>query len=384
MQYRFFPQIPEKKISCLGFGLMRLPLKSKDSAATEIDYEKTLELVKTAYENGVNYFDTAYPYHGGKSEVIFGKILKELNIRDKIFIADKMPMWEINSPDDIERIFNEHLSRLETNYIDFYLLHAMNAERWEKVKDFGVLKFLEQKKTEGKIKHLGFSFHDTLETFKKIIDEYPHFEFCQIQHNYFDEDYQAGTEGIEYAANKKIGIIIMEPLRGGLLANPPKQIEEILKNVAQTPASSSLKWLWNKNEIICTLSGMNDKLQILENCKTANDSKANSLSKEQLSSIKEAGDWFRQRIKVPCTGCSYCVPCPKGVKIPAIFAEWNNLSLNGKLEGLEQFDSTVYKTLKSEKSDATQCVQCRACEKQCPQHIKITDVLKLANKALTV
>ena len=236
MNYRTFPKIDDCKISAIGFGLMRLPLLSNSE---EIDKEKTRELVKLAINQGINYFDTAYPYHNGNSETVFGEIVKEENLRDKIYIADKMPVWNVEKEEDFYKILDEQLKKLQTSYIDFYLLHALNKDSWEKVKKLNGLTFLEKAKAEGKIKHIGFSFHDNLETFKKIVDEYENFEFCQIQYNYIDEDTEKrpqnpGWQGLKYAGKKELGVIVMEPLRGGLLANPPVGVRNIFAN-AEVP-----------------------------------------------------------------------------------------------------------------------------------------------------
>lgn len=386
MNYRTFPKIDDCKISCLGFGLMRLPLLPNSQ---EIDKEKTRNLVKLAIDQGINYFDTAYPYHQKKSEIVFGKIVKEENLRDKIYIADKMPVWEVQKEEDFYRILDEQLSKLQTDYIDFYLLHAMNKERWEKVKSLNGIKFLENAKAQGKIKHIGFSFHDNIDAFKKIVDDYEGFEFCQIQYNYIDEDGEKrtqnpGWQGLKYAGQKELGVIIMEPLRGGLLANPPEQIRDIFASaeVPRLPAEWALRYIWESQEVVTALSGMNSEDQVMVNCAVASTAFPNSMPNSQIEVIKKAQNWFDSKIKVPCTGCRYCVPCPKGVSIPEIFDQYNTASMRGLLEDDKNILYTEYKNLVDRNQGANQCVNCGACVKQCPQHIEIPLKIKEAHSKL--
>ena len=386
MNYRTFPKIDDCKISALGFGLMRLPLLPNSE---EIDKEKTRSLVKLAIEQGINYFDTAYPYHGGKSETVFGEIVKEENLRDKIYIADKMPVWCVEKEEDFYRILDEQLTKLQTDHIDFYLLHAMNGERWEKIKKLNGLKFLEKSKAEGKIKHIGFSFHDTIDVFKTIVDEYEDFEFCQIQFNYIDEDgekrvHNPGWQGLKYAAKKELGVIIMEPLRGGLLANPPAGIRDIFAaaEVPRLPAEWALRYIWENQEVVTALSGMNDENQIMVNCAVASTAFPNSMPSSQMEVIKKAQTWFDSKIKVPCTGCRYCVPCPKGVSIPDIFEHYNTASMRGLLDESGKTFLKDYHNCVQNNHGANQCVNCGACVKQCPQHIDIPAKIQEAHNSL--
>ncbi len=384
MQYRTFPKIPNCQVSALGFGTMRLPLLSKDSS--HIDYETTTAMCKFAYEAGVNYFDTAYPYHQGKSEIALGKALAQLGIRDKIYIADKCPPWKIEKEDDFAIILEEQLQRLGTDYIDFYLLHALNADSWKKMKNLQALTHLEEAKAKGKIRHIGFSFHGSISTFKEIIDSYDNWEFCQIQYNYLDENWQAGTEGLHYAATKNLGVVVMEPLRGGLLANPPKGIRDIFAHtdVPRLPSEWGLRWVWEHQEVSVALSGMSTIDQMITNCATATTATPNSLPSSQLKVIEKARDWFQSRIKAPCTGCKYCLPCPQGVLIPDVFAEYNRLSMNGCFENnnSEKVFSEKYKEMRNNKQSGNYCISCGKCELACPQHIKIRDILKQADKIL--
>ena len=386
MNYSTFPKIDDCKISAIGFGLMRLPLLPNSE---EIDKEKTRELVKLAINQGINYFDTAYPYHNGNSETVFGEIVKEENLRDKIYIADKMPVWNVEKEEDFYKILDEQLKKLQTSYIDFYLLHALNKDSWEKVKKLNGLTFLEKAKAEGKIKHIGFSFHDNLETFKKIVDEYENFEFCQIQYNYIDEDTEKrpqnpGWQGLKYAGKKELGVIVMEPLRGGLLANPPVGVRNIFANaeVPRLPSEWAFRFVWENQEVVTALSGMNSEDQVLVNAAVASTAFPNSMPNAQIEVIKKAQAWFDSKIKVPCTGCRYCVPCPKGVSIPEIFDHYNTASMRGLLEETGKTFLTDYKKLVEENHGANQCVNCGACAKLCPQHISIPEMLKEAHNSL--
>ncbi|MDR2898257.1 MAG: aldo/keto reductase, partial [Spirochaetaceae bacterium] len=257
MLYRTFPKIPNVQVSNLGFGCMRLPVINDVYA--DIDSAQSEQLFKIAFDQGVNYFDTAYLYHGGNSEKVLGEALKNLGIRDKVYIADKCPVWQIKDESDWDRILDEQLERLQTDHIDFYLFHALNNDSWEKVLKLNGLKAMERAKQAGKIRYIGFSFHHSLETFKKIIDGYDGWEFTQIQFNYVDTNYQAGLEGLKYAAAKQIGVISMEPLRGGLLATPPKAVTDIFSaaDKPRIPAEWALRYVWEYQEITTALSGMN-------------------------------------------------------------------------------------------------------------------------------
>lgn len=382
MLYRSFPKIPELKISALGLGLMRLPTKPEDSS---IDYDKTKEIVENALKQGVNYYDTAWPYHGGTSETVFGQIVKELGIRDKIYIADKMPIWDIDSKEKARSVFTRQLEKLQTDHVDFYLLHAMSKDHWKKVKNLDLLALLDELKASGKIRHLGFSFHDTPDVFQMIVDEYPSAEFCQVQYNYLDGDIQGTAKNIEYAAKRGIGTIVMEPLRGGLLAMPPKGIADIFAASGENrkPAEWGLNWVLQNPDVVCTLSGMSSVDQMLMNCAAAASTVPDSMTLKEKKVVESAADWFKQRIKVSCTGCRYCMPCPKNVDIPAVFSEWNRMSMTGALEDGPAV-SVNYGKLHKEGHDAELCVVCHKCETLCPQKIKIPNMLAEARKLLKV
>ena len=386
MLYRTFPKIPDKPISVLGFGMLRLPLASgepKDESL--IDTAAAELLVQEAYEEGINYYDTAYIYHGEKSEAFLGHTLRKLNIRKKVYIADKMPVWMVHSEKDWQMFLDSQLRRLETDYIDFYLMHSLTDKSWETIQKLNGLDFLEKAKKEGKIRHIGFSFHHELKTFRAIIDGYDNWEFCQIQYNYLDENYQAGTAGLKYAYDKGIGVIAMEPLRGGLLANVPPAVTGIFAHaeIPRLPAEWALRWVWENQQIVTALSGMGTTDQLIANCAFASAAKPNSIPSSHLKTIEKAAAWFKSRIKAPCTGCSYCMPCPAGVSIPEAFSAYNAASMKGAFEnGNKRAYSEQYRSLVKKGRGADKCTSCGTCESLCPQHIPIPDILKTVCDAL--
>lgn len=354
------------EVSALGFGCMRLPVIDGD--ASRIDEEKAIELVRHGIDNGINYLDTAYFYHGGNSESFVGKVIKD-GYRDLVYIATKLPLGEVNSEEDVERLFSNQLERLGVDSIDFYLLHAVNNDSWEnRVLKYNVLPQLEKFKEQGKIKHLGFSFHDDLWVFKKVIDSYDGFEFCQIQFNYIDTDYQAGIEGLEYAYSKGLGVIVMEPLLGGKLANPADCVKAKLPD-SKTPVEWALDFVWNRPEVAMLLSGMGSMQMVDDNLSYADRAQVGMLSEDDLGVIAEAKKAFDGMNLVPCTGCEYCMPCPEGVTIPKVFSAFNNISSGGRRLVKEIFPDIEY--------DAGKCKKCGRCEEKCPQHIKIADMLKM-------
>ncbi|QQY78903.1 hypothetical protein EDD65_10457 [Keratinibaculum paraultunense] len=376
MQYRNFTK-DNIKVSALGFGCMRFPILDNDSS--KIDEEKTIEMLRYAIDNGVNYIDTAYNYHQGNSEYVVGKALKD-GYRKKVYLATKLPVWKVESYNDFNELLDEQLKKLDTDYIDFYLMHALNKERWDKIKKIGVLKFADEVKKSGKVKYIGFSFHDELDVFKEIIDSYD-WDFCQIQLNYVDRDYQAGEEGLKYAYNKGISVVIMEPIKGGKLANPSEEIKSIwnLYEEKRTPAEWALRWVLNHREVSVVLSGMNNIEQVKENIKTVSNAKANSLSEEELKLIDKVTDVYNEKIKVGCTGCEYCLPCEQGVSIPDIFQIYNDLYAFGT----EENSKKAYSSFIEKGIDASKCIECGRCEAACPQNIEIIKYLKDAHKILT-
>jgi predicted aldo/keto reductase-like oxidoreductase len=379
MQYRELIK-GEEKLSVLGYGCMRFPQTNG-----KINEEETEKQILYAIKEGINYFDTAYPYHGGKSEVVLGNILEKHNMREDVYIADKMPSYLVRTDKDIEKFFNTQLERLKTNYIDYYLMHTLDSlAAWERLKKFGMIEYIEKWKKEGKIKHIGFSFHGRIEEFKKIVDDYD-WEFCQIQYNYLDENYQAGTEGLEYAYAKGLGVIIMEPLRGGSLSsNVPDKVKKRFENYSKdrSPAEWALKWLWNQEEVSVILSGMNVLDHVKENMRVASETHPNSLKEEEIEVIDDVKEIYKELMKVPCTGCNYCMPCPFGVDIPGAFSAYNDkYFFDDKMAGFKYvgFSSGI---TGGKESGANLCKACGKCEKVCPQHIKIIEELKNVDKEL--
>ena len=371
MQYRELGKTGEN-LSILGFGAMRLPVIDGD--VNRIDEEKALPMIRRAIDSGVNYLDTAWPYHGGNSEAFCGRVMKD-GYREKIKIATKLPSWEIQSHDQMEEILDRQLERLGVDCIDFYLLHTLNKANWERLKKHDYQSFLEKARADGKIRYPGFSFHDNISLFKEIVDDFE-WDFCQIQLNYLDENYQAGVEGMRYASDKGMGVIIMEPLRGGMLART--EIPEALQTIwdkaghKRSPASWALRSLWNRPEVGVVLSGMTTMEQMEENLATASESLPGGLSDEELKIIDEARDYFHSRIRVDCTNCQYCLPCPQGVYIPEIFWAYNHEAL------FDDFRKAKFWTtgfLKPEQR-ASNCNSCGRCENHCPQNLPIRDLLK--------
>jgi predicted aldo/keto reductase-like oxidoreductase len=374
VQFRKFGKY-NKKVSVLGFGCMRLPVMPDGS----INEKEAITQLRKAIDNGVNYLDTAFIYHEGKSEVVLGKALKD-GYREKTYIADKMPLWNVKTYEDFDRILNEQLERLDVEYIDFYLLHALDKNLWDKCKKLDAIKFLENAQKCGKIKHIGFSFHDDIGTFKGIVDYY-NWDFCQIQYNYMDEDNQAGIEGLHYAANKNMAVIVMEPLLGGKLAiAPPTEVQQLwdCSETKRTPAEWGLSWIWNQPEVTVILSGMNSMGQLDENIKTASEVLPDSLTDSEKELIKKVRSKFKELTKVSCTGCRYCITCPKDIDIPRIFALHNEAAVYNNIRNC----SYVYSHEINTKNNATACVECGKCEKVCPQHLKIKQHLKDAHEFL--
>lgn len=375
MQYRKFGKC-DFKVSALGFGCMRLPVIGNDNNV--INESESIELIRYAIDEGVNYIDTAYPYHGGSSEYLVGKALKD-GYRERVKLATKMPVWLIEQYSDFDKYLNEQLHKLQTDHIDMYLLHALSKDRIEKLEKIGVYKFLDEALKDGRIKYAGFSFHDDLSTFKRIVDSY-NWTFCQIQYNYLDENYQAGTEGLKYASQKGLAVVIMEPLKGGKLAvNVPHNVADVFKDYGsdKTPADWALRWVWNHPEVTLLLSGMNSMEQIKQNILSAEEALPHSMTDEEVSVITKASDEFKKLIKVDCTGCEYCLPCPMGVNIPENFKLYNAVYMYNDM----QASAKSYKAL-NEKEKAASCAQCGKCEKACPQHLSIRKYLKEVNALL--
>ncbi|MDE7254518.1 MAG: aldo/keto reductase [Acetatifactor sp.] len=363
------------QISQLGYGCMRFSRKGN-----AIDYEKTEKEVLFAIERGVNYFDTAYIYPG--SEECLGRILEENKCRDRVYIATKLPQYIIRSAAAIDKTFNEELSRLRTDHIDYYLMHMFtDYAEWEQLKALGIEDWIERQKAEGCIRNIGFSYHGDTEMFLRILDAYD-WDFCQIQYNYLDEHTQAGKKGLQAAAAKGIPVIIMEPLRGGKLVNLPEKAKEILASDSKgyTPAELGLRWLWNQPEVTCVLSGMNSEEMVNENIRIASEAGPRHLTEEDMEIVEQIKQVIREREKVGCTGCRYCMPCPKGVDIPGNFYYYNLMYMEKKTSARLGFVQNV--GLRKEPGFASQCIGCGKCEKHCPQHIKIREKLKEADHDL--
>lgn len=361
------------KVSILGYGCMRFPTKN-----TRIDEERTEKQIISAIENGVNYFDTAYIYPN--SETVLGKILSK-GYRDKVMIATKLPPFMVHARKDMDTVLNTQLKRLQTNHVDYYLMHALNSmEGWLRIKNLGVEEFLLKAKEDGKINRIGFSYHGDPKQFKEIVDDYP-WDFCQIQYNYMDENVQAGKEGLIYAASKGIGVSVMEPLRGGLLANKmPPQTQKIFEeaDVKRSPAEWALRWIWNHPEVSVVLSGMNEELQIEENIKVARCAYPNSLTDNELKLIEAAKKILKNKVKVECTACGYCMPCPAGVNIPMCFAFYNDKYIYEKKSS--QYISMLSGMDGGKPAYASLCKDCGKCEKHCPQNLPVRFHLELVAK----
>lgn len=360
----------------LGFGCMRLPLTDPNDQKS-IDEPKAIEMVRTAIDNGVNYIDTAFPYHGGESEPFVAKALKD-GYREKVYIATKSPVWLLKEESDFEKYFNQQLEKLEVSHIDFYLLHALNKERLDTLIKLNVFDKIDKLKKAGKIKFIGFSFHDDYETFPKIIDIY-NFDFCQIQLNYLDVFYQAGKKGLHYAHDKGLGVIIMEPLKGGRLASVPNKVKETFnaQNGDKSVISYAFDYLYDKEEVGIVLSGMSDLSQVNENIAIAKNAQINMLSDEEKQLYVKVKAIFEQLKIIPCTNCKYCMPCPHGVDIPANFMFINDAYT---FDAFEQ-KKKEYIHFFDDSKKAINCVSCKVCYSKCPQNILISEELsKVANQ----
>ncbi len=373
MLYRKMPKSGDE-LSVLGYGCMRFPEKGG-----KIDEERAAVQLRMAIDAGVNYLDTAMPYHMGASEPFLGKVLAD-GYRDRVKIATKLPHWQVREAGDIRRLFRTQLDNLRTDRIDYYLLHSIDDRSWKKLKEFGIISFIQEEKRAGRIINIGFSFHSSLEAFKFILDDFE-WDFCQIQYNYLDEESQAGTAGLEYAASKGLGIIVMEPLRGGSLAGDmPPAIEEIMNRapVKRPAVEWALRWIWNRPEVTLILSGMNEEEHIEENLRIAGEALPESLLPEELEIVGQVEAKYRELMKVGCTGCRYCMPCPSGVNIPTSFELYNTRHMWGNKQGTFIFYMLMVGQGMSGKKPqyASLCTQCGKCEKACPQDIAIADRLK--------
>ena len=375
MQYR--PDRHGEPLSLIGFGCMRF----QRGKGKGIDMAKTEEQIMAAIEQGVNYFDTAYIYPG--SEAALGEILEKHHARDKVNIATKLPHYMIKKPDDIERYFQEQLRRLRTDHIDYYLMHMLpEVTTWNRLRELGIEQWLAEKKASGAIRNVGFSNHGSSTTFCELLDAYD-WDFCQFQYNYIDEFTQAGRRGMEHAASRGIPIVIMEPLRGGRLVNllPEKAVKRFQQaDPNRTPAEWGLRWLWNQPDITVVLSGMNSLDMVLENCRIASEVQANELTEADFQVYADVIAEINRKIKVGCTGCAYCMPCPRGVDIPGCFRAYNERFSEGFYTGMKEYFMCT--TLRGKPSNASLCVQCGRCEQHCPQHIQIREQLKNVKRTM--
>jgi predicted aldo/keto reductase-like oxidoreductase len=378
VQYRSFPAIPDQKISVLGFGCMRLPIVGGDY--TRIDEPLAARLLDQAIDAGVNYIDTAWPYHGGQSEVFLGRTLQH-GRRAKVHLATKLPVWLVKAESDWERLLDQQRERLRSDTIDFYLLHGLNAERWETIRRLHGLEAVERARADGRIRYIGFSFHGSLPEFTSIIDGYA-WQFCQVQYNLLDEQYQAGTEGVRYAASRQVGVAVMEPLRGGGLAqNLPDAVSAIWARhpMSRTPAQWALRWVWDHPEVVTALSGMNSERQLEENLAAADSARAGAMGANEFALVDEVRQYFRARTKVPCTTCGYCQPCPNGVAIADVFSAYNASAMfDAKQAAASAYRAFVVRA--GHGADA--CLECGECEPKCPQTIPIPARLKEAHAHL--
>lgn len=374
MQYRKFGGL-DWQASALGFGCMRLPTLGGKS---EVDEPEAIRMIRYAIDHGVNYLDTAYGYHGGQSERVVGRALQG-GYRERVRLATKLPPWECKSAADFDRLLNEQLGKLQTERVDFYLLHSLDAESWHKLLQMGILEWLERILADGRAGHVGFSFHDSLDVFKEIVDGYDRWTFCQIQYNYLNEEEQAGTAGLRYAAERGLAVVVMEPLLGGRLVNPPEPIARLWAEAPtlRTPAEWALQWLWNKPEVSVVLSGMSTFAQVTENLVSAGASGVGVLGAEEVALVGRVAEAYQALCPIPCTGCKYCLPCPSGVEIPQVFAIYNE----GMMYHEEARSRRRYESLGAEK-DASACVACRQCEERCPQRIPISEWMPIVHEVL--
>ncbi|MBQ8162336.1 MAG: aldo/keto reductase [Clostridia bacterium] len=361
-----FPGI-DRASSALGFGCMRLPTKEDGT----IDEAQAIQMIRRGIDAGVLYVDTAYPYHGGESERLVGKALKD-GYRERVILTTKLPCWKVEKHEDMMNLLDEQLEKLQTDHVDFYLLHALNAERYKKMKELGYKEFMDEALRLGKIRYPAFSFHDEHDVFMEILHDYP-WKMCQVQMNILDGDKQAGLDGIREAGRLGIGVVIMEPLRGGLLADPPKEVREVYAAEKETrsPVEWAFRYLYTMPEIITILSGMSDMQQVEDNLRIFEKAERCDISEEEKHLYETVKETYLSRMKTKCTGCAYCQPCPRDVAIPKIFQGFDRslLSEKGSFKG-------GYARIVEDKADASRCIACRKCERACPQHLPIVRYLQ--------
>ncbi len=375
MQYRRFGRL-DFQVSALGFGCMRLPVLGSQE---RIDEPQAIRLIRRAIDCGLNYLDTAYPYHGGNSERVVGKALQD-GYRRKVWLATKLPSWLVKEQADFDRFLNEQLARLRTDTIDCYLFHILDRRNWPRVRDLGGLEWAQRAIADGRIRHLGFSFHDEYPLFRQIVDASDRWEFCQIQYNYMDSEIQAGRKGLRYAASRGLAVVVMEPLQGGnLAAAPPAQVQALWDGARRrrSPADWALQWLWDQPEVATVLSGMSAMEQVQQNLASAEAARAGSLLPEERELVERVREAFQALRPVPCTSCFYCLPCPRGVDIPENFGLYASGVTYGRLEEARRAYSSLPEGMR-----ASRCEQCRECEERCPQGIRIGDWMPIVHGTL--
>jgi predicted aldo/keto reductase-like oxidoreductase len=371
MQYRRFGKL-DWQVSALGFGAMRLP-----TVDGKIDEAEAIKMIRYAIDHGVNYVDTAYPYHDGKGEVLVGRALRD-GYRQKVKLATKMPCWLVETPTDFDKYLDEQLEKLQTDHIDVYLLHAIWRDRWARMQKKKVFEWAERALADGRIGHLGFSFHGTLPLFKEVIDAYD-WTMCQIQYNLLNEDVQAGTEGLEYAAGKGVAVVIMEPLLGGALVSPPPHVQRVWDEADREPVDVALRWLWNKLQVSVVLSGMTAMEHVQQNVEIAERSGIGTLTQEELDLIARVQGAYQELDTIPCTKCQYCMPCPNGVDIPRNFELYNQAVVYGN----QDLAKSLYNWHMPEGERAAACIACGECEEKCPQQIEISDWMVRVHETLS-
>ena len=380
MQYRSFPGL-DWKPSALGFGAMRLPVIGDDQ--NNVDFPEAVRMIRYAIDHGVNYLDTAYFYHGGNSEKAVGLALRD-GYRDRIKLATKFPAWQVKTRDDFDAAFEQQLERLQTDKIDFYLLHGLHPGGFERLRDLGIIPWLEDNVARGRLEYLGFSFHGDYEYFTTIVDAYDNWTFCQVQYNYMDEDYQAGTRGVKYAAEKGLGIIVMEPLRGGRLTGRQTDLVAAAWKTAhadRSPAEWGLRWVWSHPEVSFLLSGMSTMEQVRENIDIADRAGNSAMTADDLALIDRVRQAYLNSMPIPCTGCRYCMPCPQGVEIPRIFNIYSEMKMYGEDRIARMRYTDDRHGLKPEQR-GDNCIECWQCVDRCPQHLPIPEWLSHAHKEL--
>ena len=384
MQYRTMPKSNDK-LSILGYGCMRLPTRAGGQTSRLIDKDKALKQIRGAIDAGVNYLDTGWPYHLGASESFLGEYVLKDGYREKVYIATKLPCLFINKKDRIEKIFNKQLEKLQVDYIDYYLMHSLNGPAWDKMLSMEIIDFMDKIKREGKVRHLGFSFHGKYEDFVRIVDGYD-WDLAQVQFNILDENYQAGIKGIKYASDKGLGIIAMEPLRGGVLVGKiPKEIQKIYEeaSVKRSAADWAFRWVYDHPEITLVLSGMNEDKHIKENIAIASEAKPKGLDEKEKTIIKRVRNKYLEIMQVGCTGCGYCMPCPAGINIPVCFKDLNDYHMFGKMQA--KIYHMAYQGVITDDGKqhwTSTCIDCGKCEKACPQNIEVRKEFKKVQKDL--